>query len=490
MSKRHWRPLLLCCALSPCLAQTSPRAIAITHVNIVDVVAGEIRPDQTVVVGGGKIAAVGAAAGISAPRDAILISAEGQYLMPGLWDMHVHLRSDQNTPGTRMSAANEAMLDLFLPNGVVGIAEMGGDLADDVVRWRDEIRAGRREGPRILTAGRKVDNDPPAWAGSIGVKTPEEARQAVRQIKQSGADFVKVYFRTIPANVFQAVIDEAHLLHLKVTGHKPATLSIQELIETGMDGMQHEEYLPAARREAYDELQRERARRNGTAWAMDPTEVAARLLDLQDTKEGDRVYQEMARRQFWVTPTISIYTHTLEHGVRDYETDERKRFFFPSIWRTWDPKAGMRKPSEGRALALRQEGVKRWEKATLAAYKAGVPMMLGTDCGANNDHQMPGWSTHEELEALVRIGLTPAEALRMATVQAAKWRGDADDGTVEQGKIADLLLLRSNPLSDIRHTKEIESVFQGGRYYSRSQLDAMLNRAQEKAAAAAARQTK
>jgi imidazolonepropionase-like amidohydrolase len=490
MSNQHRRALLIFCgALSRCLAQTAPQpAIAITHVNVVDVVAGELRIDQTVVIVSAKIASLGPAASIAVPRDATVIAASGEYLMPGLWDMHVHLRSDQNTPDSRMSTENEAMLDLFLPNGVVGICEMGGDLADDVIRWREEVRAGKREGPRILTAGRKLDNDPPAWAGSIGVKTPDEARQAVQQIKQSGADFVKVYFRTIPADVFKAVIDEAHRQHLKVTGHKPTNMSIQELIETGVDGMQHAEYLPAPTREAYDELQRERARRAGTVWAMDPTESAARLLDLQDSKEGERVYQSMAQKQFWVTPTLSIYTHTLEHGTRDYETDERKRFFFPGIWRTWDPKVGMRKPAESRALALRQEGVKRWEKATLAAYKAGVPMTLGTDCGANNDHQMPGWSAHEELEAFVRIGLTPAEALRLATVNPAKWRGDAEEGAVEQGKVADMLLLRSNPLSNIRHTKEIESVFQGGRYYSRAKLEAMLRRAEERATAAAAQQ--
>lgn len=490
MSKRHlFLSIILYCPISQCPAQTPPQhPIAITHVNVVDVVAGEIRADQTVLISNGRITATGPSNSVAAPRDATVIAANGEYLMPGLWDMHVHLRSDQNRPETRMSDDNESLLDLFLPNGVVGICEMGGDLADDVIRWRNEIRAGKREGPRILTAGRKLDNDPPAWSGSIGVKTPEEARQAILQIKQSGADFVKVYFRTISPEAFRAVIDEAHRQHLKVTGHKPTNMSIQELVETGIDGMQHAEYLLAPVREAYDDLQRERSRRADTPWSMDATEVSARLLALEDKKEEERLYQAMAQKQFWVTPTVSIYAHTLEHGIRDYESDERKRFFFPGIWRTWDPKAGLRKPFEGRALTLRQTAVKHWEQAALAAYKAGVPMMLGTDCGANNDHQMPGWSTHEELQALVRIGLTPAEALRLATVNAAKWRGDSDEGTVEPGKVADLLLLRANPLSNIQHTKEIESVFQGGRYYPRYSLDVMLKRAE--AAATAAKQSR
>ena len=479
--------MIVCCAVSQGLAQTAPQhPIAITHVNVVDVVAGEIRADQTVLIANGKIAVAGPANSVAAPRDATAIAADGEYLMPGLWDMHVHLRSDQSTPDTRMPAENESMLDLFLPNGVVGICEMGGDLADQVIRWRDEIRAGQREGPRILTAGRKLDNDPPAWSGSIGVKTPEEARQAILQIKQSGADFVKVYFRTVPPEAFRAVIDEAHRQHLKVTGHKPTNMSIQELLDTGIDGMQHAEYLLATAREAYDDLQRERSRRTDTPWAMDATEASARMLALEDKKEEERLYQSMAQKQFWVTPTLSIYAHTLEHGVRDYDLDEHKRFFFPGIWRSWDPKVGTRKPFEGRALTLRQAAVKHWEQAALAAFKAGVPMMLGTDCGANNDHQMPGWSTHEELQALVKIGLTPAEALRLATVNAAKWRGDADEGTVEQGKVADLVLLRANPLSNIQHTKEVEAVFQGGRYYPQYRLQGMLKRAEAEARSAAA----
>jgi imidazolonepropionase-like amidohydrolase len=214
---------------------------------------------------------------------------------------------------------------------------------------------------------------------------------------------------------------------------------------------------------------------------MSANEFQARLLTLQDEKESERVYALMAEKQFWVTPTVAVFTHQLEAGIRDYESDYRKRYFFPGIWDSWDPKKGVK----GLALnpELAQAVVKRWEQATLAAFKAGVPMMLGTDCGANNDHVMPGWSVHEEMEALVRIGLKPVDVLRMATVNAAKWRGDAGEGTVEPGKAADLLMVRGNPLTDIRHTQEIDSVLQGGRYYSRSALDGMLRTAEERAAA-------
>jgi imidazolonepropionase-like amidohydrolase len=457
--------------------------IAITHVNIVDVVNGGVHPDQTVIVESGKIASISPAANVKLTPNATVINASGEFLIPGLWDMHVHLRSDLRRPQTRLISENEAMLNLFLPNGVVGIAEMGGDLADHVILWREEIRTGKRDGPRIITAGRKLDNDPPSWPGSIGIKTAEDARDAVRENQAAGADFIKIYFRNASPAILGAVVDEAHKLHLKVTGHKPGNMSIQEFVESGVDGMQHAEPLAAANREQVDGLTRERNKRAGTPFAMDQTEFMARFYAMRDAAEGARLYQSMAQKQFWVTPTVAIYTHTLEHGVKDYDNDERRRFFAPALWRTWDPKVTdvARRPFEGNALALRKATTKISEESAVAAFKAGVPMALGTDCGADNDHMMPGWAVHEEMEKLVQIGLTPIDVLRMATINAAKWRGDANEGSVETGKVADLVLLRSNPLSDIRHAKEVDGVFQMGRYYPREKLEGMLGRAAERA---------
>lgn len=480
------RPPVLAFSLISCLAsQLSAQAprTAITGINVVDVVRGEIHSGQTVIIANGLIEAVGPSGSVDIPAAAVRLAGDGRYLMPGLWDMHVHLRSDQKAPVIRLVEENAALLDLFLPNGVVGIREMGGDLADEVVHWREEIRSGKRTGPRILTAGRKIDNEPPFWAGSLGVKTTAEAREAVRQVKQSGADFVKVYFNNISPEVLGAVIDEAHKLNLRLTGHKPVNMSIQEFVESGMDGMEHAT-LPAKDRDEFDKFIRERDRRRNTPLAMDGVEFGARLLAMEDSKQSEIVYRRMAEKQFWVTPTLAIVTHSSENGTRDYESDARKRFIFPGIWATWDPKLGFRTPPQGRALELQGIYLKRGQEATLAAHKAGVPMILGTDCGANNSHMMPGWSIHEELEALVKAGLSPAEALRMATINAARWRGEsATEGSVERGKVADLLILRSNPLEAIRHTQEIDTVFKSGKRYSRSDLETMLRLVEERVAA-------
>jgi imidazolonepropionase-like amidohydrolase len=467
--------------LNTATAQTVP-PVAITNVNVIDVLRGQVIPAQTVVVADGRVSAVGPAASTAVPGSARRIAGDGRYLIPGLWDMHVHLRSDQAKPDIRIPDENAATLDLFLPNGIVGIREMGGDLAPQVFQWRDEIRAGKRPGPRILTAGRKLDSDPPTWAGSIGVKTEADAREAVRQMKHDGADFIKVYFGRIPVGILRAAVDEAHKNGLKVTGHKPTNLSIQEFLETGIDGMEHSQYLVATDRTEYDKLNAEAARRLGKDWNMDPAERSARMLAMQDDKEGAVVWKSMADKPFWVTPTVFVSSQVVQEGTRDYESDGRKRYMPPSIWASWDSK-GFRKPVQGRNLTIRTAELRRWAETTLAAFQAGVPMLVGTDCGSNNNYTMPGWSLTEEMQALVRVGLTPAEVLRAATVNAAKWRGESDrEGTVEAGKTADLVLLRANPLENIQRAKEIDAVFQSGRYYGRADLDAMLQRAEENVA--------
>jgi imidazolonepropionase-like amidohydrolase len=474
--------LLLCVA---CRLASQPPATVIANIDIVDVSRGEVRYNQTVVLAGGLIESISPAGAARIPAGAMRIPGDGRYLMPGLWDMHVHLRGDRRKPTLRTADDNAALLGLFLPNGVVGIREMGGDLADEVMQWRAEIAAGSRAGPRILTAGRKIDGEPPVWPGSLGVKTAAEGREAVRQVKQAGADFVKIYFSDVAPDVLKAVVEEAHNLHLRITGHMPLNMSIQEFVETGVDGMEHAQYLPAAERDEYDRFAKNRARRRGTAWAMDPQESSARLLGMEDKKQSDLVYKRMAEKHFEVTPTLTVYARELDNATRDYERDPRKQYFFPAIWDSWDAKAGARAPLSARAVELLTVSLKHWQDATLAAHKAGVPMLLGTDCGADNVHNMPGWSVHEELEALVKAGLSPAEALRMGTIDAARWRGEeASAGSIDPGKVADLVILRSNPLEAIRHTQEIEEVFKGGRRYSRADLNAMLHGVEERAAAA------
>lgn len=467
-------------------AQGPESVTAITGVSVIDVVAGKAIASQNVIVRGSRIAAMGPADSTPVPAGAKAVNGRGHYLIPGLWDMHVHLRSNPVDRDKVLAEENAAMLDLFVVHGVTGVREMGGDLSDQVFAWREAIRAGKRTGPRIVTPGRKLDVAEPAWPGSIAVTTTEEARNAVIQMKQAGADFIKVYFNKVEPPVFKAVMDEAHRSGLKVVGHLPPNLSLQTAFELGLDGIEHStlDTIPQAE---HDRFTVETAARKKRNLAMDSAESARRRMFLHEPKEAERLYPLLAKRPFWVTPTMVVQARVrYEIAERsDFDSDPRKRYFFPAIWQSWDTKGGRRRPPPASVLDLLKRSIEESGEQVLAAHKAGVPILAGTDCGVSNNYVLPGWSLHEELEALVKLGLTPAAALRSATLLPAKWRNEAaTEGTVETGKRADLVLLRSNPLNHISSTREIESVWIGGEHYPRTKLDAMLRIAAERAAPA------
>jgi hypothetical protein len=236
------RPLVPCIFALAAVCSALPaqdRSLAITNVNVIDVVSGGVRPNQNLVIVGDRISQLGAASEVRPPASAKQIAGDGYYLIPGLWDMYIHLRSDPTKPVISLAKENAAVLKLFLVNGVVGAREMGGDLAESVITWRQEVEAGKREGPRIVTAGRKLDGEKPQWPGSISVMTPDEGRQAVLQVKRLGADFVKIYFREVDPAVLRAIVEEAHKQQMKVTGHKPTNIPPDELVNIGLDGLEH-----------------------------------------------------------------------------------------------------------------------------------------------------------------------------------------------------------------------------------------------------------
>ena len=469
--------------------------LVITNVNVIDVVSGGVRPNQNLVVVGDRISQVGAASEVHPPAGAKPIAGEGYYLIPGLWDMHIHLRNDPTKPAISLAKENAAVLKLFLVNGVVGVREMGGDLAESVLEWRQEIEAGKREGPRILTAGRKLDGEKPQWPGSISVMTPDEARQAVLQVKRLGADFVKIYFRTVDPAVLRAIVEEAHKQQMKVTGHTPINIPPQELVNIAVDGFEHIPLLSGggpfitASGMQLDAFFKEEEARKKTPLAMSPVERNSRLMWMNDEAAAAELYKTMARKDFFMTPTLTVLTRNIEVTERDISSDARKRFLFPAIWMSWDLKSGLRHPFPADFLPIYKEQLKRGGDNLRAAHKAGVTILAGTDSGVANSYVLPGWSLHEELENLVKNGLTPVEALRTATVNSAKWRGRSEfEGVVEKNKVADLVMLRSNPLQSIGRVRDIEAVIAHGRYYSRADLDHLLEGAEEECAAAWAQQ--
>jgi predicted amidohydrolase YtcJ len=187
----------------------------------------------------------------------------------------------------------------------------------------------------------------------------------------------------------------------------------------------------------------------------------------------------------FLTPTLTVTSRLfVQLGRDDFGSDRRRRYISAAMWKSWDPATGLRRAPGAWNRENNMLQFRRAQQALLNARKAGVHVLAGSDSGAANSFILPGWSLHEELERMVGAGMKPVEALRAATLYAAEWRGKlADEGTVATGKKADLLLLRRNPLETIKNTRQIEGLLQGGRYYSRADLDRMLLQVEQKAVA-------
>ncbi len=416
----------------PAAAPPEP-SLAITHVTIVDVAAGRLVPGQDVLVRGGRIVAVGDTTQVAVPPGATVVDGRGRYLIPGLWDMHVHALFDAEVART--------FLPRFVAAGVTGVRDMGGTV--EVMRAaRFALLAGTLVGPRLVAAGRILDGPQPVDPSvSIAVGSPEEARAAVDSLANHGADFIKVY-TLLPRAAYFAVLREAERVHLPVAGHVPAGVTTLEAADSGQRSIEH----------LRDEVE--------------PLCKAA-----ADAACG-RLLAALRAHRVWLVPTLVVLRAKAILDDSRLIKDPRLGTMPQLVRDAW---AALRAGKQDRPRAYWAGKQARFygELAlTGAAWKDGVSLLAGTDAGAL--YTYPGSSLHDELAQLVRAGLTPAAALRAATLGPAEFLGATDSlGTVAAGKVADLVLLDADPLADIRNSRSIRAVVLRGRLFGREALDAL-----------------
>jgi imidazolonepropionase-like amidohydrolase len=377
--------------------------INIQHVSIIDATGSSVQSDRTVLISEGRITWIGPSSRARVPKDASLVNGRGKYLIPGLWDMHVHLRG-----GKELIPDNESWLSLFVANGIVGVREMGNDIAGTVFQWRREIKEGKRLGPLILTAGPKIDvARRGAWPGSLLITDAESARAAVRQIKSMGADFVKIYAPAYPPGILEALTAEARQQGLQIGGHLPTDSStVRESIDAGVNFIEHFE--PSVMLGCST---------NEVGVRGEPP--ASQYLTLAQTYDEGRARDlaaRLARGGVWVTPTLAVMHQIVSYSSTGYQPDPRRKYIGAGIWRTWDRP---RLP-EDMVRALEADfGVER--KFLPVMQAGGVRLLAGSDSGANNFFTYPGWTLHRELALMVQAGLTPMQALQAATRNAAEF---------------------------------------------------------------------
>jgi len=334
-----------------------------------------------------------------------------------------------------------------------------------------------------VTSGPKVDGPKPLWPGSIPVPDPAAARAAVDKLKTMGSDLVKIYSRDFPPDVFASLMDEAHKQGLNVGGHLPfMTMTTRDAINGGVKFIEHGVLEGCSKSEK--QINEGFVARNESEHPMTNVERMHRYAEAFDEVSARGLSSELVEHNVWVTPTLAVGRQRESAARVDYEKHPERKYIFPGMWKSWDPQKGRRPlPDE----AISSLGLVHAKTAVLIKLmqSGGVGLLAGSDSGASNSFTFPGWTLHQELTLLVESGLSPMEALQTATRNPARFPGELPrNGTVEEGKTANLVLLAANPLDDIRNTQKIDSVLLKGNLLTRTDLDTLLQDVAKKAATA------
>lgn len=452
----------------------------VKNVAIVDVVNDQIVSGRDVVVRSGRIESIGVSAPEIGHRDLAVVAGTGKFLIPGLWDMHVH----------SLKISPQYTHPLSVANGVTGVREMWGcpslpdsfvACGEDIERWRAELQDHRRLAPRyILRSSYAINGEagvPDASPAFFKARSEDEARALVAQLAADGVEVLKTY-NNVSVAAYGALAAEAAKHGLLVAGHIPLRVPLRTVLASGQHSVEHprvflfECFRGAAEFRALSDPE--------AAYTAD---LRARLIDEHDPVHCAGLMAEMAASDTWWTPTLQVLRMSALAGNREFRDDPRRRYIPFVLWR------GLWQPDANRAVAQAAHASGRDVNAELyrlamdnvrQAHKAGVRIVAGTDAG--DTYVFPGFAIHDELAELVRAGLTPMQALRSATIDAARFSGKAREyGSIEAGKVADMILLDANPLTDIRGTQRISGLFFNGRYLNRAALDELLAFAEDQA---------
>ncbi|RAS60672.1 amidohydrolase family protein [Lentzea atacamensis] len=449
-------------------AAAGERVLALTGVTVIDATGCPPGRDMTVLVHEERIVAVGRREAVRVPAGATILDLPGKFVIPGLWDAHVH-----SIPAERISPP------LYLVNGITAVREMSGSAL--LHEWRDRVDRGELLGPRSVIASRIVDGAPTIGdpAAFVEVATEAQSREAVRRAKRDGADFVKVYSR-LPANLHRAIAEEARWQRIPFAGHCPDAVPLSTASAVGQYSIEH------LYSTWYDTSAREkelRARIAGltvgrsdyVAWMHEIHRLEWDAAGSYSPRKAAAVFATLARNRTRIVPTLAVY-RVLDRPDEIALDDERLKYVPVAVVEGWRwaleniVKGGWTPEETAQRHALLDHRLAFVGELA----RADVPVIAGTDSG-DMPFVIPGFSLHDELATLVRAGLSPLDALRAATIEPARMLGLDDTlGTVEPGKLADLVVLDADPLADIHNTTRVHTVLTRGRVISPEQRTRML----------------
>ncbi|WP_375580570.1 amidohydrolase family protein [Marivirga tractuosa] len=423
--------------------------LIILNSTIVDVQNNQLLENQFIAIKGDTIFSTGSMKEMSDFDSRESMDLQGRYAMPGLWDNHVHFRG-----GTDLIAENQDLLGLFPKFGVTTVRDAGGDMTPAVMGWAKKINQKELLGPQIFTSGPKLDGPKPAWEGSIKIENQNDIEMALDSLESINVDYVKIYDGSLSAENFYSIIKATEKRGMKVTGHMPMSADFKKAVDLGMDGSEHMYYIMKACSPKADSLTE-----LGLGYGMMET-----ITDTYDEQMAYEFFAELAQKQVYITPTLYIGKVLSNLADEDHSTDTLLSEIGVGIQKTFEGRVESAKRAKSSGSQMREKVSNLAKEMIRPMFDAGVPILAGSDCGPFNSFVYPGEALWGELFNLVEAGLTPAEALKTSMIYGpAFFRMEDQYGSLEKGKVADIIILKENPLDDIQHLRCLEEVILKGK---------------------------
>ena len=452
-------------------------AYCIENISIIDPNDG-LKENQTVIIKSNKIYQIFDSSNKKLSNKNIIYNGTNKFLIPGLWDAHVHFAFEESLA--------ESMSDLFLAYGVTSVRDTGGDI-DFVNKFKRESKNDPDTHPRIMVAGPLIDGEYNVYDGSSDQHPPlsiqtiseKDLLKEVSYLIKKNVDFLKAY-EMLTLNQFKALTNIAKENNLKLTGHVPLSMDVISASNMGLNSMEHFRNFELSVSKNSDELLSKRKSLLKNSKKLSGGKLRSSIHSLQrmdaintiDSVKLNQVINVLVKNQTWQIPTLFLYRTFANKTFKLNSWIENFNFFPSEVREKWISKIS--KIDE--KVNKDRQGYSNWalEIVNLMNRK-GVKFMAGTD--APIFFLIPGLSLHDEISMLSEGGLSNLEAIKSATYNPSKYFGMENElGSIKVGQIADLLILKKNPLENIRNTKEIETVIKNGNILNRKYLDSLLNK--------------
>jgi imidazolonepropionase-like amidohydrolase len=440
--------------------------LLILDATVIDVATGKLDKGAAVAVKGDTIVAVQPTAKAKAAFTATrTVDAKGKFVMPGLWDNHVHFGG-----GPELIDENKALLPLYVAHGVTTVRDASGDLPEHVLAWRGEVASGALMGPTIFSSGPKIEGLKPIWKGTLEVGSEAEADAALDKLQGLKVDFVKITENTLTPQLFVYTVKRAKGRGLITSAHIPAAITVDTASEAGLSSIEHMGY--ALRLGSPQEAQIAAEVADGKITGAQATAQTLASFDEATAMAG---FRRLAARGTYVSPTLNGSRATAYLDQDDHKNDPYLAYIGKGLQATYAWRVERAAKDDAAAIVRRHAVYEKNASLVPMLQNAGVSILAGTDAGFLNSFNYPGIGLHDELQIYVDAGLSPLHALQASVINGPRFLGHGDRyGALAAGKAADILILDRNPLSDIAATRSIGGVVLKGQYFDRQALDEML----------------